>query len=225
MEYAAGVAREDADDLIRSGVPLRDSACDDRLIGFPEPADGDPVADLEPASHSGGLEFNALPENLEPRLFDPADRPDDLAEDDDPVGRQDFVARRRNQARDLPDMHLVRRGGLAVDPDAHVRGIGDPLAVHPDAAELADRADEAGAADAVVGRLVARAANAVVAAGLGRLGGQRRPAGETRQETQDLAAAQHSDAQESSPRFASDPGGEAGPASAGRRAASSSRKR
>ena len=118
------------------------------------------------------------------------------------------------------------RGGLAVDPDAHVRGIGDPLAVDPDAAELADRADEAGAADAVVGRLVARAANAVVAAGLGRLGGERRPAGETRQETQDLTAAQHSpDAQGPSPRFASEAGGEAGPASVGRRAASSSRKR
>ena len=139
---------------------------------------------------------------------------------------RDSVARRRNEARDLPDAHLVHRGGVAVDPDAHVRGIGDSLAVDPDAAELADRADEAGAADAIVGRLVAGAANAVVAAGLGRLGGERRPPGETRQETQDLTAAQHSpDAQRPSPRFASEAGGKACPASMGRRAASSSRKR
>ena len=170
--------------------------------------------------------MDALPENLEPPLSDPADRPDDLADDDDPVGRPGLVPADRDEAGDLPDMHPVRRGRLAVDPDAHVRGIGDPLAVHPDAAEPANRADEAGAADAVVAGLVARPADAVVAAGFGRLGGERRPAGETRQETQRLPAGQHSrDAQGPSPRFASEAGGETGPASVGRRAASSSRKR
>src|SRR5579871_97912 len=134
-------------------------------------------------------ERHALTENLETRAVDPVDPTDCLADDDDAVCRPAVGVPLGDEAGDLTDSHFGGSRGLAVDLDLRVGRISDARAIDIDAAEPANRADEAGAPDAVVARLQPRAADAVVAGRLAPLASERAAAERKRQQQQDLPAA------------------------------------
>jgi hypothetical protein len=86
-EFAGGVLRENACDLIESAFAFLYEAGDDRLVGPTQAAHCDTVSDAERTRHTCIGQFDALPENLKTPVIDPADSADDFAHYDNSVGR------------------------------------------------------------------------------------------------------------------------------------------
>ena len=142
--------------------------------------DGDHLALRPGVAAPIGVGRHVLAEHGDPRRADPFDRADDFARHGDHPRREAVAARHRRRAHDMADPEIGRRARPAVDDHRHIRRIGDAQIVDDDAAELSDRPDDAGAADAAVGRAAgrrlgrARAADAAIV-GAGSGGATARP--------------------------------------------------
>ncbi|RAZ92074.1 hypothetical protein DPM33_06380 [Mesorhizobium hawassense] len=77
-------------------------------------------------------------------------RPDDLASDMDATGNNAIRILCHNYTHDMPYLEAARGRGDAVNPDGHIRTVGDPHIVDENAAEALYGSHYAGAADAVI---------------------------------------------------------------------------